>query len=83
MKRQTRRLRQRALCWEECVYVGQDLLARISDRSVAFIRVPRITAGREDVEEWRIDLPATSFRPRAIAAYPPENILALIEWGHS
>jgi len=55
-------------------------LARRSRRSISFIRVPRIAADREEVEEWRVDPPVTPSRPSAFTVYPPENILALIEW---
>ena len=73
-------LRRSDFHWAELVPVGRDLLARRSGRSVSFIRVPRIAADREEVDEWRVDPPATPFRPSAFTVYPPENIIALIEW---
>ena len=72
--------------WEKFINVCGDLFASLSSCSVSFIRVPRIAAGRKEVEEWRVDPPAsgrgTSFPPRALTAYPPENVLALVGWTH-
>ena len=73
-------LRQRDFHRVELVPVGRDLLARRSGRSISFIRVPRISAGRQEVKEWRVGPPATPFRPSAFTVYPPEKILVLIEW---
>ena len=65
----------------ELVSVGRDLLARRFGHLVSFIRVPRATVGRQEIEEWTVDPgPATQFWPGAFAVYPPENILALVEW---
>jgi len=66
--------------WSELVPVSRDLLASRSGNSISFIRIPHIAAGRQEVEEQRIDLPAIPFWPGAFAVYSPENILALIEW---
>jgi hypothetical protein len=67
--------------WNELIPVGRDVLARRSGHSVSFIRVPRATLGRQEIEEWTVDAePATPFSPGAFAVYSPENILALIEW---
>ena len=82
IKRRGYPLRQANFHWKEFIHIGRNLLARLSGCSVLFIRVPRITAGRDKVEEWRIEFPATSFRPITVAAYPPENVLALIECRH-
>lgn len=70
-------LRLRDFRWEELIPVGRDLLARRSGRRVSFIRV---TADRREVEEWTVDPPATPFWPGAFAVYPPEHVLALVEW---
>jgi len=80
IKRRDYPLRRRDFRWWDLTHVGQDLLAALSGQSILFIRVPHIAAGRQEVEEWRVDLPATSFQPYAFAAYPPESILALVEW---
>jgi len=80
LKRHNHPLGQRDFRWWQLTTVGQDILAELSGYSILFTRVPRITAGRQEVEEWRVDLPVTSFQPRGFATYPPENILALIEW---
>jgi len=80
IERHNHPLRQRDFHWKELAHVGRGLLARLSGCSISFIRVSRITAGRQEVEEWRVDPPVTSFQPLAFAAYPPENILAFIEW---
>jgi len=82
IKRHDHPLRQRDLHWWELTSVGRDLLARLSGYSVLFLRPPRLAAGQQEVEEWRVDPPVTSFQPRAFAVYQPENILALIEWRH-
>jgi len=82
IKKRNYPLRQTGLRWWELTPVGQDLLAKLSGHSMLFIRVPRIAAGRQEVEEWMIDPPVTSFQPLAFTAYPPENIFALIEWRH-
>jgi hypothetical protein len=67
--------------WNDLIPVGRDVLARRSGHSVSFIRVPRPTVGRQEIEEWTVDPgSATRFWPGAFAVYPPENILALIEW---
>jgi hypothetical protein len=74
-------LRRRDFRWDELVPVGRDLLARRFGHSISFIRVPRATVGRQEIEEWTVDPgPATSSWPGGFAVYPPENILALIEW---
>jgi hypothetical protein len=74
-------LRLRGFRWDELVPVGRDVLARRSGHSVSFIRMPRATVGRQEIEEWTVDPGlATPFSPGAFAVYPPENILALIEW---
>jgi len=75
-------LKQRDFRWWELTPVGQDLLAKLSGSSVSFIRVPHITADRQELEEWRVDIdpPAASFQRHAFATYLPESILALIEW---
>jgi len=75
-------LKQRDFRWRELTPVGQDLLAKLSGYSMLFIRVPRIATDRQEVEEWRVDPPATPLQPRAFTAYPPENIFALIGWRH-
>jgi len=82
-KRRDYPLRQSDFCWWKHTPVGQDILAKRSGYSILFTRVPRITADRQEVEEWRVDPPITSFQPCAFATYPRENILALIEWRHS
>ena len=69
--------------WERLIPVGRDLLAgRSGDSNISFIRVPHIAAGRQEIEEWRIDPPPTQFHPNAFAVYPPEHVLALVEWRH-
>ena len=73
-------LRLRAPPGRELAPVGRSLLAWFSGRSVSFIRVPCITAGRPEVEEWTIDPPATPFWPRAFAVYSPEDVIALVEF---
>jgi hypothetical protein len=81
IKARNHRLRRGFAWWDELVPVGRDILARRSGHSVSFIRLPRATAGRQEIEEWTVDLgPATSFWPGGFAAYPPENVLALVEW---
>ena len=71
-------LRRGDFRWEELVPVGRDILARRSGHSVSFIRLPRATVGRQEIEEWTVDpRPVTPFWPGAFAVYPPENILAL------
>ena len=69
--------------WKDLVPVGRNILARRSNHSIFFVRIPCTTAGQQEVEEWRIDPPAVgSFRPSAFAVYPPEHALALVEWKH-
>ena len=76
-------LQPRDFRWREMIPVGRDLLARLSGYSISFIRVPCITADRREVEEWTIDLPATSYRPRAFAVYSPEHVLTLVGWKYT
>ena len=82
VKRRDHILGERGFDWSHVVPVGRDLLARRSGRSVSFIRVPHITAGGREIEEWTIDPPPTAFQPHAFAVYQPEDILALVEWTH-
>ena len=73
-------LRLRYFRWEELAPVGRGLLAGLSGRSISFIRVSCTTTGRRGVEEWTVDPPATPFWPCAFAVYPPEDVLALVEY---
>ena len=65
--------------WGKPAHVGRDPLARRSDCSISFIRVPRTIAGRQGVEEWTVDPPVTPFQPCGFAVYSPEDALALVE----
>ena len=69
--------------WRRLVPVGRGLLARYSDRSVSFIRMPCATAGRRGVEEWTVEPPVTPFRPIGFAVYSPEDVLAFVELSDS
>ena len=46
------------------------------DDSLGLLRVPPVTS-RKPIEWWKI--PPLPFNPKAFAAYPPDNILALAE----
>ena len=68
--------------WGLLLPVGQGLLVRHSHRSVSFVRVPRIAASWQGVEEWIVDPPVTPFQLWGSATYSPEDVVALVEWKH-
>ena len=80
IERYSHTMRLPDFCWSGMVPVGWNLLAGRSRHSLSFIRVPRTTAGRQGVEEWRVDIPVTPFQPCAFAVYSPEDVLAFVEW---
>lgn len=75
-------LRQNYYRWWDAITVGRDLITRRSRSSFSFLRLSRTPAGQQEVEEWGVDPPDSPYRPRAFTLYPPENVLALVEWMH-
>ena len=75
-------LRQKYYRWWDAITVGQDLITRRSRSSFSFLRLCRTPAGQQEVEEWGVDPPDSTYLPRAFTLFPPENVLALVEWMH-
>lgn len=64
--------------WDSITVLGKSLLASCSERerSLGFFRLPPV-ANRKPVE-W-CNIPPFYFNTETFAAYPPDNVLAVVE----